>query len=263
MIQDSDLPHTAPDLKPIQRKAIERGIDLARLPAHVAVIMDGNGRWANEHGFERLKGHKQGYHNLKCVLQHFAHLGIDILTVYGFSVENWRRPEDEVTGLMALIEYAARNELDDLTESNVKVIVSGRVDELPQEIRAALTDLVESTAQNSGIVLNLALNYGGRAEIVDAIKRIMQSGLSPEQVEEETISKHLYHPDLPEPDLVIRTAGEMRLSNFLIWQAAYAELYVTDSTWPEFGEDHVLDAVKAFQCRDRKFGGLSGEGGGA
>lgn len=259
MIRDTGSSVSDSDLNPLQQKAIHMGIDLCKLPSHVAIIMDGNGRWANENGLERLKGHREGYLNLKRVLQLYANLGIDYLTVYGFSIENWRRPEHEVSGLMTLIEFAARNELTDLTENNVRVWVSGRTEELPEHIQEALNDLVTSTAQNTGIVLNLALNYGGRAEIVDTIKSLIKEGIDPQEIDEDAINARLYQPDLPEPDLVIRTAGEMRLSNFLIWQAAYAELFVTQDTWPQFGEEHVLESVQAFQNRERKFGGLSSE----
>jgi undecaprenyl diphosphate synthase len=185
-----------------------------------------------------------------------SELGIRYLTVYAFSAENWRRPEDEVTGLMALIERAARDELRTMHNNNVRICVAGRIDELPSGLRQALAEGIETTAQNTGITFTLAINYGGRAEIVDAIKTLMASGLSADQVTEDSISSALYNPDHPEPDLMIRTAGEMRWSNFLIWQSAYCELFVTEVSWPDFKPDHLLQAVLEYQKRHRKFGAL-------
>ncbi len=243
-------------LNAVQTRAIERGIDLDKLPAHIAIIMDGNGRFAQRQGLMRLWGHRQGYKTLKDVLLTAANLGIQHLTVYAFSVENWRRPEDEVGGLMKLIEEAARHELKGLRENNVRVRVIGRVQEVPPGLQSAIRDMEESTKDNTGITFTLAINYGGRAEIVDAIKAMLNEGVSGDQITEELVSKHLYSPDIPEPDLMIRTAGELRWSNFLIWQAAYSELFVTDVTWPEFGEKELLEGVHHFQRRYRKFGGL-------
>jgi undecaprenyl diphosphate synthase len=240
---------------PVRERAASLGVDLERLPRHVAIIMDGNGRWAQGKGLNRLKGHRQGYLSLKDILLQADQLGIECLTVYGFSAENWSRPEAEVTGLMKLINEAAKTELQLLVKENVKVLISGRKEELPDFLRQTLTGLEASTRKNTGIKFVLAINYGGRAEIVDAAKRLAEAG---SEITEESIAASLYHPDLPEPDLMIRTAGEMRWSNFLIWQAAYAELVVTDVTWPEFGGDELIDAVRTYQSRDRKFGGLPG-----
>lgn len=219
--------------------------------------MDGNGRWAKSKGFARLLGHREGYRTLRGVLLNASELGIRYLTVYAFSAENWRRPEDEVSGLMKLIENAARDELRVMHQNNVRVRVAGRIDEVPSSLRDALLSGIETTANNTGITFTLAVNYGGRAEIVDAVRDIVASGVNPEDVSEELIYAHLYNPDIPEPDLMIRTAGEMRWSNFLIWQAAYAELFVTDVTWPEFGLKEFLTGVASFQKRTRKFGGLA------
>lgn len=241
---------------PIRDRAVQIGIDLERLPRHVAMIMDGNGRFAQKQGLARLWGHRQGYRTLKDVLLMAANLGIGYLTVYAFSAENWRRPQDEVGGLMTLIEEAARHELKGLRENNVQARVIGRTDEVPASLQQAIREMTESTAANTGIVFTLAINYGGRAEIVDAVRQLIREGVAPEAVEEEMISARLYAPDLPEPDLIIRTAGEQRWSNFLIWQAAYAEMFVTDVAWPEFGEDQLLEAVAHYQRRHRKFGGL-------
>ena len=240
-----------------QRNAVAAGVDLSRLPRHLAIIMDGNGRWAKTKGMMRLVGHRQGYRTLKDVLLSASHLGVSYLTVYAFSAENWRRPEDEVGGLMRLIEEAARHELKGLIENNVRVRVIGRLHEVPATLRQALDDLVQQTKQNTGIVFTLAINYGGRAEIVDAVKALLEKQVNKEGVTEEAISSLMYDPEVPDPDMIVRTAGEMRWSNFLIWQAAYAEFCVTDVAWPEFGEEALIDCVRQFQARDRKFGGLS------
>jgi undecaprenyl diphosphate synthase len=232
------------------------GLDRAAVPAHVALIMDGNGRWASEQGKPRLAGHAEGYRTLKDVLLAAEAIGVRVLTVYAFSAENWRRPDDEVTGLMALIAAAARTELSGLLESNVRTRLAGRIDELVPETREALRALESETAANTGITFVLAVNYGGRAEIADAARRVVQEGLSADAVDEEALAARLYNPDLPEVDLMVRTAGEMRWSNFLIWQAAYAELVVTDKPWPEFGPEELVAAVAEYAVRHRKFGGL-------
>ncbi len=241
---------------PIQSKAISLGVSLEALPTHVAVIMDGNGRWAKKKGFARLLGHREGYKTLRGVLLNASELGIKYLTVYAFSAENWRRPEDEVKGLMKLIEQAARDELRLMHQNNVRIQVAGRIDDVPEGLRTALEQGIETTKNNTGITFTLAINYGGRAELVDAVKQIVVEGIAPGGIDEETISSHMYNPDQPDPDLMIRTAGEMRWSNFLIWQSAYTELYVTDTTWPEFGEKELLDAVLTYQKRTRKFGAV-------
>ena len=239
-----------------QARAVESGIDLEKLPTHVAVIMDGNGRWAKKKGLARLLGHREGYRTLRGILLTASELGIKFLTVYAFSAENWRRPQDEVSGLMTLIETAAKDELRTMHQNNVRVQVAGRLDEIPPSLRQALQHGIETTRNNTGITFTLAVNYGGRAEIVDAVKTIVAEGLKPEEVTEEAIAARLYNPLTPEPDLMIRTAGEMRWSNFLIWQSAYTELYVTETTWPEFGEKDLLDAVQTYQQRTRKFGAV-------
>ncbi len=241
---------------PIQDLASSLGISLTALPAHLAIIMDGNGRWAKRKGLARLLGHREGYRALRGVLLNASRLGIRYLTVYAFSAENWRRPKDEVSGLMKLIEQAAKDELRTMHQNNVRVQVAGRMEELPDGLRRALLHGIETTKVNTGITFTLAVNYGGRAEIVDAVKKLMEDGVAVEAVTEEEIAKRLYNPDQPEPDLMIRTAGEMRWSNFLLWQGAYCELYVTEVPWPEFGESQLLDAVLTYQKRTRKFGGL-------
>ncbi|MEX2244531.1 MAG: polyprenyl diphosphate synthase [Fimbriimonadaceae bacterium] len=251
------MAHAQSPLNEVQQRAESAGVDLALLPAHVAIIMDGNGRWAKSKGMMRLVGHRQGYRTLKDVLLAASKLGVSYLTVYAFSAENWRRPQDEVGGLMKLIEEAARFELRGLIENNVKVRVIGRLSEVPPSLQEALNDLVANTQQNTGIVFTLAINYGGRAEIVDAVKKLVAEGASAEDVTEEAIAARLYFPEAPEPDMIVRTAGEMRWSNFLLWQGAYAELCVTDVAWPEFDEAALIACVKQFQARDRKFGGLN------
>jgi undecaprenyl diphosphate synthase len=203
-----------------------------------------------------LLGHREGYKALRTALLGANDLGIRYLTVYAFSAENWKRPKDEIDGLMKLIEIAAREELRTMHANNVRVKSAGRIEELPHGLQKALNDGEISTERNTGIVFTLAVNYGGRAEIVDAVKDIISAGFDAEDVTEELIAAHLYNSSHPEPDLMIRTAGEMRWSNFLIWQAAYCELFVTESTWPEFGDETLLDAVEAFQNRTRKFGGV-------
>lgn len=240
----------------VRDAALAAGVDLACLPSHIAMIMDGNGRWARSRGLGRLLGHREGYRTLREVLLNCSDLGIRYLTVYAFSVENWRRPEDEVGGLFALIERAARDELKVMQKNGVRVRVAGRLNELPIGLREALEHGVETTKGNEGITFTLAVNYGGRAEIVDAMRKIIEEGTGRNGVSEELIAANLYNPDIPDPDLMIRTAGEMRWSNFLLWQSAYAELYVTDATWPDFKLKHLLDAVNAFQHRTRKFGGV-------
>ncbi|MCO5297178.1 MAG: polyprenyl diphosphate synthase [Fimbriimonadaceae bacterium] len=229
---------------------------LDTLPKHVGIIMDGNGRWARSRGLGRLLGHREGYKTLRGVLLDASELGIRYLTVYAFSAENWRRPEEEVSGLMKLIERAARDELRMMHQNGVRVEATGRIHELPSGLQEALREGIETTRHNTGITFTLAVNYGGRAEIVDAVRTLIHDGVEEEDVDEGAISERLYHPEHPEPDLIIRTAGEMRTSNFLLWQAAYAELYVTDTPWPEFGRKELEAALEAYAKRTRKFGAV-------
>jgi undecaprenyl diphosphate synthase len=250
------LTTTGTSLKKIQEDAIALGIDLQSLPQHVAIIMDGNGRWAKKKGLQRLLGHREGYKTLRGILLNASELGIRYLTVYAFSAENWRRPQDEVAGLMKLIETAARDELRLMHQNNVRVQVAGRMDEVPEGLRNALLKGIETTKNNTGITFTLAVNYGGRAEIVDAVKSIVRAGVDEKEIDEKTIAKHLYNPSHPDPDLMIRTAGEMRWSNFLIWQSAYTELYVTEAPWPEFDSRELLQGVATYQKRTRKFGAV-------
>ncbi len=235
-------------------------LDPTRIPTHVAIIMDGNGRWARAQGKNRLEGHWQGYATLKQIVYAAEDLGVRYLTVYGFSSENWRRPEDEVDGLMVLMLTAMRNEIDELCENGIRVRVSGRLSALPADLRAEFEAAMERTNDYPGLTFNLAINYGGRAEIVDAVKRlasdVQRGSLSAEGIDEEAISARLYSPDIPDPDLLIRTAGELRLSNFLLWETAYSEIWVTDTNWPDFDKDHLIAAIADYQKRVRKFGAV-------
>ncbi len=224
------------------------------IPVHVGVIMDGNGRWARARGLPRAAGHRAGTKNIRRILQESVRIGIKVLTVYAFSTENWARPKDEVDHLMRLISQNIQEELDDLDANGVRILHSGRLEGVNPQLQHEIRYAIERTRDNDAIVLNVAFNYGGRAEIVDAIRKIMREGIPPEAVTEEVVSQHLYTPDLPDPDLIIRTGGEFRLSNFLIWQAAYAEFYSTPVYWPDFDEAELRKAVAVFQHRDRRFG---------
>ena len=220
--------------------------------------MDGNGRWARRCGLPRLEGHRQGYKTLKNTVIAAAELGVKALTAYTFSSENWRRPRAEVAGLMKLIRFAARAELEEMKKEGVRIVVSGRMHELPKPVQNQLNKDIEATASNSRIVLNIAVNYGGRNEIVDAARQaagMAQRGvIEPARIDESLISGLMYHPELPDPDLLIRTAGEMRISNFLLWECAYAEIHVTQTLWPDFSKDDLVAAIADFQARTRKYG---------
>jgi len=229
---------------------------LVRVPRHVAIIMDGNGRWARSRGLPRVAGHRAGTENLRRILRAAAELGIKVLTIYAFSTENWERPQHEVRALMGLVEHVIDNEIDELNESGVKIRHVGRTQGLSPRLLDKIRHAQELTKQNSRLVLNVALNYGGRAEIVDAVREIVAEGLPPEEIDESIISRHLLTAGLPDPDLVIRTGGEMRLSNFLVWQSAYAEFYSTPTFWPDFDRNELHKALLAYQQRDRRFGRL-------
>jgi undecaprenyl diphosphate synthase len=238
--------------------ALASAVDPARLPAHIAIIMDGNGRWAKKRNLPRVAGHRAGVDPVRNTVDSCARLGIQALTLYAFSVENWKRPRAEVETLWRLLRYYLRQELPDLMRNNIRFQAIGRIDELPHQIQRELMETIHATARNTGLRLSLAINYGGRAEIVDAVKAMLDKARRGEPVEvtEESISAHLYTASLPEPDLLIRTSGEMRISNFLLWQIAYSELYVTDTLWPDFGRANLLQAILDYQKRDRRFGGL-------
>ncbi len=222
------------------------------VPRHVAVIMDGNGRWAAARGLPRIAGHKAGVDSVRAVVRAAGELGIEALTLYSFSTENWLRPAEEVGELMKLLSWALKLETLDLDKNRVRLGAIGRLDALPPAVRSELTTAIDRLKDNTGLRLTLALNYGGRQELVDAVNRAL-----PGPIDEDAIAKNLYTADLPELDLVIRTSGEMRLSNFLLWQAAYAELYVTPVLWPDFRKQHLEAALADYSSRDRRYGGLS------
>jgi undecaprenyl diphosphate synthase len=240
-----------------EEEALLRQLDLGRLPRHVAVIMDGNGRWARKRRLPRIAGHRAGIASVREMVETCARLSVPILTVYAFSKENWKRPKTEVDFLMDLLRDYMRKELDELCANNIRVQVVGRVYELPAVVQDVLQRAVTATAANSGLVFNLALSYGGRAEIVDACRELIRDGVSPDELDEATFARRLYTSGQPDPDLVIRTGGEMRVSNFLLWQIAYAELVVTDALWPDFRRRDLFLALLEFQRRERRFGGLS------
>lgn len=233
---------------------------LSRIPRHVAIIMDGNGRWAQARGLPRLAGHRAGTENLRRILQACVDFGIEILTVYAFSTENWARPEEEVKGLMNLLTQYVRHELDNLDRNGVQIRHSGKVEGISPDILHEIQRAVERTRHNSKIILNVAFNYGGRAEIVDATRRMIADGVKPEEVTDALFEQYLYTAGLPDPDLIIRTAGEMRLSNFLIWQAAYAEYYSSPVFWPDFDEAELYKALAEYARRERKFGRVPSAG---
>jgi undecaprenyl diphosphate synthase len=233
-----------------------------RVPRHIAIIMDGNGRWARSQNQPRLAGHRAGTENLRRVIRACVDFGIQYLTVYAFSTENWGRPEEEVQGLMQIMESVIDSELDELRREGVKLVHLGRLEGMTPDLQAKITHALEITRNNNRLILCLAWNYGGKDEIVHAVRRIIEDGIPAGQVTEETIAERLYSTGIPDPDLVIRTAGEMRLSNFLIWQASYAELYVTPVYWPDFDKEELRKALDAFAARDRRYGRLSNKDGG-
>jgi undecaprenyl diphosphate synthase len=237
-------------------------LDPRRLPEHVAVIMDGNGRWAQRRHLPRLAGHKAGVRAARNVIETCARLGIPALTLYAFSMENWRRPKAEIDFLMRLLREYLRRELPVIHKNNIRMLVIGRSDQLPEGVRSDIDRAMELTAGNSGMKLAVALNYGGRAEIVDAFNSILDrargnGGIGSFRVDEEMVAKHLYTAGLPDPDLLIRTSGEMRVSNFLLWQIAYAEMYVTETLWPDFTRTELYRALLDFSGRERRYGGLT------
>ncbi len=232
-------------------------LDRDRLPRHVAVIMDGNGRWARKRRLPRIAGHRAGIASVRELVETCARLDVSVLTVYAFSKENWKRPKAEVDFLMDLLRDYVRKELDELAANNIRVQVVGRLYDLPEVVQGVLQRAVSATASNTGLIFNLALSYGGRAEIVDACRELIRDGVRPEELDEETFAQRLYTVGQPDPDLVIRTGGEMRVSNFLLWQIAYAELVMIDVLWPDFRKRDFFQALLTFQRRERRFGGLS------
>lgn len=227
---------------------------LTRVPHHIGIIMDGNGRWAQARGWPRLAGHQAGVDNIKRILEHSVTRGIKVLTIYAFSTENWHRPPDEVSGLMHLLGLTIQRQLNELHKNGVRILHSGRMEGISQQLQKQIRHALEVTKDNTRISLNVAFNYGGRAEILDGLRRAIADGIDPEQLTEETFSKYLYTEGLPDPDLIIRTGGEWRLSNFLIWQAAYAEYYTTPTYWPDFDENELNKALYEYDQRERRFG---------
>jgi len=231
-------------------------LDLQRTPRHVAIIMDGNGRWARARWLPRAAGHRAGVQVLTPLLETAGELGVETLTLYAFSTENWTRPETEVSTLMSLFLETARGKVPDLNERGARLRFVGRRENLPESVRAAIREAEMLTAANDKLDVYIALNYGGRSEIVDAARRMISAGLDPEDVNEETFARYLYAPEAPEVDLVIRTSGELRVSNFLLWQIAYAEFYVTDTLWPDFSAKEFRRAIESFSARSRRRGGV-------
>jgi undecaprenyl diphosphate synthase len=241
--------------------ALASALDRTRLPAHIGIIMDGNGRWANRRFLPRVAGHRAGVDSVRTTVETCAMAGIQVLTLYAFSIENWKRPRAEVETLWRLLHFYLGQELDRLRKNNVSLKAIGRVEALPAAVRKELDAAIDATSGNTGLTLNLAINYGGRTEIVDAVNALIEQArrtqsLASLQVSEEAIERHLYTAGQPEPDLLIRTSGEMRISNFLLWQGAYSELYITDTCWPDFSRTDLLEALADYQRRDRRFGGL-------
>jgi undecaprenyl diphosphate synthase len=228
-----------------------------RLPRHVAMIMDGNGRWALSRGLPRLAGHKAGTENLRRVIRASVEFGIKYLTIYAFSTENWGRPPEEVKGLMYILEDVIDKELAELNKEGVQLRHIGRLERLAPSLQEKVLHAVELTKNNDRLILNVAFNYGGRDEIVNAIQNIMKDGVAPEEVTDELVSRYLYTAGVPDPDLIIRTSGELRVSNFLIWQAAYSEWYVTPTYWPDFNKEEYRRAIETFVGRDRRYGKVS------
>ncbi|MEE9555525.1 MAG: isoprenyl transferase [candidate division Zixibacteria bacterium] len=241
-----------------QEKLKKEVMSHGNMPAHIAVIMDGNGRWAKKRGLPRTLGHRQGVKAVKKVVRIAGEIGVKYLTLYTFSTENWKRPKQEISAIMKLLGETTRRELAELLDNNVRLIATGDIDKLPEKRRDVLLDAINKTTNNTGLVLNLALNYSGRTEIIEAVKSIArdvaEGRIEPENIDDSIFVGYLQTNGLPDPDLLIRTSGEMRISNFLLWQTSYTELYLTDVLWPDFSEDDFLKAIRDFQKRERRFG---------
>jgi len=228
--------------------------EISPVPRHVAIIMDGNGRWAQERGLPRLEGHRQGTENIRRVVSVFGKYGIKYLTLFAFSTENWNRPRPEVNGLFRLLAQVIDRETEDLHRREVRLKHVGRLDGISPRLAKRVKQAVELTKDNTGMTLSVAFNYGGRAEVLDAVRSLLSRGITPAEVDEDIFRRYLYTPDLPDPDLIIRTGGEVRVSNFLIWQAAYSEYYFTPAYWPDFGDEEIEKALLAYSQRQRRFG---------
>jgi len=235
-------------------------VNMEKIPEHIAIIMDGNGRWAKQRHLPRLAGHKAGVESLREILKFSSDIGVKCLTVYAFSTENWKRPETEVTGLFKLLVLYLEKELNEIHGNNVKLKIIGDYNKLPLNVIEKINNALEKTKDNTGLTFNIALNYGSRDEIINAVKNmyteIKNGNIKEEDINEKTISNMLYTYDIPDPDLIIRTSGELRLSNFLLWQSAYSELYFTDTFWPDFHKENLVEAIKEFQNRKRRYGGI-------
>lgn len=236
-------------------------IDMNRIPAHIAIIMDGNGRWAKQRKRPRLFGHNAGMRALHTTVKTASDIGVKVLTVYAFSTENWKRSEEEVSGLMKLAVEYYEKEIDELHENNVKTRIIGDPERLPKAVREATAMGIEKTKNNTGLILNIALNYGGRDEIVHAVREMVKAGLTPDEITEESISTYLYTAGLPDPDIMLRTGGEKRLSNFMLWQNSYAEFIFDDIWWPDFDADALYRIIETYQQRDRRYGGVKEQSG--
>ncbi|MBD3273674.1 MAG: isoprenyl transferase [Candidatus Marinimicrobia bacterium] len=256
MRENSDSKQSA-ESETLKQKILDNG----SIPRHIAIIMDGNGRWAKDRNLPRVAGHNEGINSVRDIVRACGELNLEVLTLYTFSVENWNRPPGEVSALMKLLLHTIRREVDELDENNVKLKVIGNLQEIPKEPRQGIQEAIDRTKDNTGLLLNLALSYGSRQEIIDAIqalyKDIEKGDLSIEEVDQNVFSQYLFTADLPDPDLLIRTSGEARISNFLLWQIAYTELYITSIYWPDFRREELFKAIMDYQCRERRFGKVS------
>jgi len=241
----------------------ERSLQPDAIPRHVAIIMDGNGRWAQDRGLSRIEGHRQGLEAVRAVIRAAHELGIEFVTLYAFSLENWNRPEDEVGELMRLLEHYMESELDEVMRNGIRVRSIGRRDRLPKSVLEKLENAEEKTRENREMHLVFALSYGGRQEIVDAVRQLLRDAengkIDPEALDEKTFAEYLYDPEIPDPDLLIRTGGESRVSNFLLWQIAYTEIFVTDVRWPDFRKNHLVEALRDYEGRERRYGRTSAQ----
>ena len=244
------IPPGSPD------ETLAHQVNFERLPAHVAIIMDGNGRWAAQRHLPRVEGHRAGIDSVRDVVETSARLGIEVLTLYAFSVENWKRPRTEINTLMILLKRYLRLELGTLLKNNIRFQMIGRPEDLSADVRHELEIGTRKTESNTGMLFNIALNYSGRAEIVDAARRAIAAGIPADALDEQRFGDLLYTAGQPDPDLLIRTSGELRVSNFLLWQIAYSEIWVTETLWPDFRRRHLLEAIVAYQKRDRRYGGI-------
>jgi len=239
---------------------VPEDLDVSKLPGHVAIIMDGNGRWAKKRLMNRIKGHQAGAETVRRIVRTSREIGIPLLTLYAFSTENWQRPEIEVATLMSLLKKFLDTERNEMIENNIRLNAIGQIEKLPEDVRISLKRTMDLTEKNEGMILNLALSYGGRAEIVDMVEAIAGKArdckIDPDSITPEIVADHLYTRGMPDPDLLIRTSGEMRISNFLLWQIAYTEIFITDTLWPDFGKDEFVKILIDFQRRERRFGNV-------